>query len=292
MTNYVRWLVSIMTNGFRVDPITPTIGAQIEGVNLSLDLDAVTFAEIKRLLLKHRVIFFENQHITPQQQRDFAARFGEFEIHPTYKAHPDCPEIAVLATGPENPPDTNKWHTDMTFRPTPPKITILYSRVIPSGGDTLWSNMRAAYEGLPDSMKKKLDTLDAVHDFLKFFPADNPSVLAIGKNAYDDVKRRNPPVIHPVIRTHPETGEDCLFVSEGFTTKIIGLPEEESDSILHFLADHIQKPEFCMRWRWVPDTLAMWDNRSTQHYAVNDYLPQKRLMHRATIVGDRPKKGI
>jgi taurine dioxygenase len=273
----------------RAEVLTPAIGARIEGVDLAQPLDDADIAAIRQLLLKHRVIFFENQNLTPTQHRDLAARFGEFEIHPSYQAHPECPELVVLDTGPHNPTDNDNWHTDMTFRPAPPMASMLYSRhVPPAGGDTLWSDMRAAYLGLSSQLSALLEPLDAVHDYTKSFTADNPSVIAAGSERYERAKKANPPVLHPVVRTHPETGEDFLFVNEGFTTAIRGLPKAEGDALLAFLYAHVQKPEYVVRWRWKPNTVGFWDNRCTQHYAVNDYLPGRRVMHRATILGDRP----
>ena len=166
---------------------------------------------------------------------------------------------------------------------------ILYSRLIPPhGGDTLWADMHAAYLGLSNSLRSLLNALDAVHDLAKAFPQDHRSVGASGSDQYAEKIKANLPVLHPVVRTHPETDEDCLFVNEGFTTAIQGLTKKESDDLLAVLFNHVNKPEFAVRWRWKPDTLAMWDNRSTQHYAVNDYLPHRRVMHRATVKGSRP----
>jgi taurine dioxygenase len=273
----------------KVEILTPTIGARIDGVDLSEALDDRDIVEIRRLFLAHRVIFFEDQSLSPQHHRDFAARFGEFELHPFYQAHPEYPELVVLDTGAHNPTDNDHWHTDMTFCPEPPMAGVLYSRSIPPhGGDTLWADMHAAYLALSGSLRSLLDPLDAVHDLAKAFPNEHRAVQTSGSDKYDEKMRANPPALHPVVRTHPETDEDCLFVNEGFTSAIRGLPKKESDDLLRFLSDHVNRPEFCVRWRWKPNTLAMWDNRCTQHYAVNDYLPHRRVMHRATIKGSRP----
>ena len=273
----------------KLEILTPAIGARIDGVDLSKPLEESDIVAIRRLFLTHRVIFFENQDLSPQQHRDFAARFGRFELHPFYQAHPDCPELVVLDTGAHNPTDNDHWHTDMTYSREPPMAGILYSRLIPpNGGDTLWADMHAAYLALSGSLRSLLDPLDAVHDLANAFPPDHRAVHSSGSDRYAAKMKANPPVLHPVVRTHPETGEDCLFVNEGFTTAIQGLAKKESDDLLAFLFAHVHKPEFSMRWRWKPDTLAMWDNRSTQHYAVNDYLPHRRIMHRATLKGSRP----
>ncbi|HEY2446717.1 MAG TPA: taurine dioxygenase [Rhizomicrobium sp.] len=276
-------------NTARVEILTPTIGARIEGVDLSEPLAEPDIAAIRQLFLTNRVIFFEDQNLLPQQHRDFAARFGEFQIHPFYQPHPEYPELVVLDTGAHNPTDNDHWHTDMTYSAEPPMAGILYSRLIPpQGGDTLWADMHAAYMALSGPLKALLDPLDAVHDLANAFRPDHRAVHASGSDQYEKKMQANPPVLHPVVRTHPETGEECLFVNEGFTTAICGLPKSESDDLLRFLFNHVQKPEFSVRWRWKPNTVAMWDNRITQHYAVNDYLPDRRIMHRATIKGSRP----
>jgi taurine dioxygenase len=273
----------------RTQTLTPTIGAVIEGVDLSKALDDEIIAGIRAALLAHRVIFFVDQHITPLQQRDFAARFGALHTHPLYPGVAEAPELFVLDNHAGNPTDNDAWHTDVTFIETPPLGAILYAKQLPAeGGDTLWSNMRAAYEGLSPSFRDFLSQLDAVHDFARGFPARRTVAQAAGEDKYARAVEEHPPVVHPVIRTHPETGEDSLFVNYGFTERIKGLRRSESDAILAMLFAHIQKPEFQVRWRWKENAIAFWDNRITQHYAVNDYLPNRRVMHRATILGDRP----
>jgi taurine dioxygenase len=273
----------------RTQTLTPTIGAVIEGVDLSKALDDEIIASIRAALLAHRVIFFVDQHITPLQQRDFAARFGALHTHPLYPGVSEAPELFVLDNHAGNPTDNDAWHTDVTFIETPPLGAILYAKQLPAeGGDTLWSNMRAAYEALSPSFRDFLSRLDAVHDFARGFPARRTVAQAAGEDKYARAVEEHPPVVHPVIRSHPETGEDSLFVNYGFTERIKGLRRGESDAILAMLFAHIQKPEFQVRWRWKENAIAFWDNRITQHYAVNDYLPNRRVMHRATILGDRP----
>lgn len=273
----------------QVRTLTPTIGALIEGVDLSQALDDEVIAEIRSTLLKHRVVFFEDQHVTPVQHRDFAARFGRLHIHPLYPGVAEAPEMFVLDNHAGNPTDNDSWHTDVTFIETPPLGAVLYAKQLPpDGGDTLWCNMRAAYEGLSPRLQEFLSDLDAVHDFARGFPVRGTVAKAAGADKHAKAVEEHPPVIHPVIRTHPETGEESLFVNYGFTARIKGLRRKESDAILNMLFDHIQKPEFHVRWRWKENAIAFWDNRITQHYAVNDYLPHRRVMHRATILGDRP----
>jgi taurine dioxygenase len=279
---------SVAQVNLRATELTPTLGAIVHDLDLSAQLTASDVSEIRKLLLKHRVIFFENQHLTPQAQRDFAARFGELYIHPVYPNVPDVPEIVILDNHPGNPTDNDSWHTDLTFTPNPVMAAILYAKHLPpNGGDTIWSDMRAAYLGLSAPVREFFSGLSAVHDFNRGFPSD----ILPSKNAgerYFQARIAYPPVTHPVIRTHPETGEECLFVNDGFTTHIVGLSRFESDRLLAILDQHIQRPEFTVRWKWKPNSVAFWDNRLTQHYAVNDYFPHRRVMHRATIIGDRP----
>jgi taurine dioxygenase len=227
--------------------------------------------------------------LTPAQQRDFSAQFGALHIHPVYPNVDGVPEIVELRNNPDNPTDNSNWHTDVTFIATPPMGAILYAKKLPpKGGDTLWSNMRAAYLGLSKPVQEFLGGLNAIHDFTRSFPPDIASVRNAGDSRYQHAVHNHPPVKHPVIRTHPETGEEALFVNDGFTSRILELSKPESDVLLEFLHHHIQKPEFVVRWRWKANDIAFWDNRITQHYAVDDYLPHERVMHRAAILGTEP----
>jgi taurine dioxygenase len=272
-----------------VRTLTPTIGAVVEGADLSKALADEEIAQIRTALLKHKVIFFEDQHISAVQHRDFAARFGKLHTHPLYPGVPEAPEMFVLDNHASNPTDNDAWHTDVTFIETPPLGAILYAKLLPEeGGDTCWANMQAAYEALSPPMRAFLASLDAVHDFARGFPAKMTVAQAAGDQKYAKAVEEHPPVVHPVVRTHPETGADGLFVNYGFTARIKGLRRNESEALLAMLFAHVQKPEFQVRWRWKPNSIAFWDNRVTQHYAVNDYLPNRRVMHRATILGDRP----
>jgi taurine dioxygenase len=273
----------------QIKPLTPAIGAVIEGVDLSQPLSDDLLGFVRQALLDHKVIFFEDQHITPVQHRDFAARFGDLHTHPLYPGVPEAPELFILDNHAGNPTDNDSWHTDVTFIETPPMASILYAKSLPPlGGDTLWSDMKAAYEALSPAMRDFLVGLDAVHDFARGFPTRGIVANATGAAKHAEEVAKHPPVLHPVVRTHPETGEDGLFVNYGFTERIKGLRRKESDAILAMLFAHIQQPEFLVRWRWSDNAVAFWDNRVTQHYAVNDYLPNRRVMNRATVLGDRP----
>ena len=278
-----------VTEGLTVEPLTPAIGGIVHGVDLSAKLSDATVADIRRALLKHEVLFFKDQNLTPGQHRDFASRFGALHIHPVYPQVDGTPEVLVLDNHADNPTDNDNWHTDVTFIETPPMASILYARNLPPwGGDTMWSSMTAAYQALSPSFREYLSTLEAVHDFTRSFPPTLQASKNAGELRYDRARREHPPVVHPVVRTHPETRARGLFVNDGFTTHIKGLSRKESAAILKFLREHIQQPQFLVRWRWTPGSIAFWDNRNTQHFAVNDYLPHRRVMHRATILGDRP----
>lgn len=278
-----------MSERVAVTPLGPYIGALIENINIARPLSDSQFEQLYHALLKHQVLFFRNQPITPLQQRDLAGRFGDLHIHPVYPHAKECEEIIVLDTHDNNPPDNDNWHTDVTFIPTPPLGAILAAKQLPTtGGDTLWSSGIAAYEALSAPFKQLLAGLQAEHDFTKSFPEYKHRAIPEEHQRWLQGKEKNPPLLHPVIRTHPVSGRQTLFVNEGFTTRIIGLSDKESEALLGFLFAHTTKPEFQVRWRWQQDDVAIWDNRVTQHYANADYLPQRRIMHRATILGDRP----
>jgi len=271
-----------------ITPLSPNIGAVIGKVDLAT-LDDGVLATITQALLTHQVIFFEDQHLTPQQHRDFAARFGKLHIHPLYPNVKGAEEILILDTNDGNPPDNDVWHTDVTFIETPPLGSVLYAKQLPPlGGDTTWSNSIAAYEALSPAFQRLLDGLTASHDFEKSFPRDRYGSTPEDDARWQKTRATHPAVNHPVIRRHPVTGQKGLFVNAGFTTRINELSKPESDAVLALLFTHIAKPEFTIRWRWKPNDIAFWDNRCTQHYALADYLPHRRVMHRATIIGDKP----
>jgi taurine dioxygenase len=275
-------------NAISIQPLSPAIGATMTGVDLA-DLSPALVEDIRAALLKHHVLFFEDQSLSRAQQRDAAALFGELHVHPLYEKDAAIPEIMVIDNHPGNPTDNDHWHTDVTFLETPAMGALLYAeQVPPRGGDTMWSSMTAAYRALSPAMQTFLQGLEAVHDFAFAFPPEGLAGSAVGREQYEKARASHPSVVHPVIRTHPETGEPGIFVNSVFTARIKGLRREESRAILAFLHRHIQQPEFTVRYRWKEGSLAFWDNRCTQHVAVNDYLPHRRVMRRATILGERP----
>jgi taurine dioxygenase len=269
--------------------LTPALGALVEGIDLAQPVDKDTRDEIRTALAHHQVLFFRNQRISPRQQRDFAGQFGDLHTHPIYPQHPEASEIMVLDTDALDLKDNAVWHTDVTFTQTPPLGGVLAARQLPeSGGDTLWASSFAAYDALSGRMKALLEGLTATHDFTKNFPLKRFGLTESDRQRWDETRLKNPPLSHPVVRTHPESGRKGLFVNEGFTTEIDDLPEEEGKALLNFLFAHQSRPEFSVRWRWALGDVAFWDNRSTSHYALDDYRPARRVMHRATILGDKP----
>ena len=283
----------------RIEPLTCAIGAELIDVNLA---DAVRddglFQEIYAALLKHKVLFARDQTLDKLSRLDhmaFAQKLGELETHPMVPSHPEAPGLVQIYKTPENPPDRyeNSWHTDGTFREAPALGCVL--RCIecpPVGGDTMWANMALAYEKLPEGVKQQIDGLIANHSFNSSFAAAMPIEKRLA------MKAQYPDAEHPVVRTHPDTGEKVLFVN-GFTTHFVNFHTKDkvrygndfnrgASDLLQYLISQAFIPEYQVRWRWKPYSVAIWDNRATQHYAVMDYPPCHRKMERAGIVGTKP----
>ena len=278
-----------MNERLNFQPLGPYIGAQVSNLDVSRPLSDAQFEQLYHGLLRHQVLFLRDQVITPEQHRALAIRFGDLHIHPVYPHADGVEEIIVLDTHQDNPPDNDNWHTDVTFIETPPAIALLASKVLPeAGGDTLWTSGIAAYEALSAPFKALLAGLTAEHDFKKSFQEYKYRKTEEEHQRWQQAVAKHPAVQHPVIRTHPVSGKKALFVNEGFTTRIVDLSEKESETLLSFLFSHVTKPEFQVRWRWQPNDLAIWDNRVTQHYANADYYPARRIMQRATVLGDKP----
>lgn len=272
-----------------ITPLSIALGAQISGIDISQPLSPEERDFIEQALLEHQVLFFRDQPIEPPQQARFAAYFGDLHIHPIYPNVPDQPEVLVLDTAVTDVRDNAVWHTDVTFLPTPALGAVLSAKLLPAfGGDTLWASGIAAYEALSAPLKSLLEGLTATHDFTRSFPLERFGNSPEDLVRWEEARRKNPPLSHPVIRTHPVSGRRSLFVNEGFTTRINELSEGESEAILKLLFAHATRPEFTVRWRWQANDVAFWDNRVTQHFAVDDYRPARRVMHRATVLGDVP----
>ncbi|NGO10285.1 taurine dioxygenase [Streptomyces sp. HC44] len=268
---------------FEVVPLGRTIGAELRGVDLSGPLEPALREELNRALLEWKVLFFRGAHLTSAQQREFARHWGELETNPLL-ATGSTEDVVRFDKGSSGTPTfENIWHTDVTFRERPALGAVLQLREVPPfGGDTMWADMAAAYDNLPAEVKDRIDGATAVHDFIPGFARFyGPERLAPFQDAF-------PPVEHPVVRTHPETGRRLLFVNASFTTRITGMERGESDRLLSYLCRQAHVPEYQVRFHWQPGDVAFWDNRATQHYAVNDYAPHRRVAERVAIEGDRP----
>ena len=270
-----------------ITPLSPTFAALVENIDLSQPPTDRIVTDIRAALVEHKLLVFRDQRLTPLQQRNFAVRFGPLHVHPLLNHDDDLKEIVVLEHDRNRPPEPVEWHSDLTFIERPPLGSILYGATIPeTGGDTLFADLAAAYKALSEPVRSFLHGLRATHDLAKTLRG---SAYYGENNAnWDDVQRKHPPVSHPVVRTHPESGVRNLFVNEGFTTAVEGLKIEESRTLLDFLFRHQARPQFVYRHRWRAGDVLFWDNRSTQHMVVADYWPRHRRMHRATILGDRP----
>ncbi|UOO90068.1 taurine dioxygenase [Vitreoscilla massiliensis] len=273
----------------KIERLTPAIGAVISGINLNETLNAEAQQDLQAALVEHQVLFLRQQFLEAEQQRDIAQLFGDLHIHPIYPAHERVAEVMVLDSHKQDLRDNELWHTDVTFIQTPPLGCVLSAQQVPEfGGDTLWASSIAAYEALSEPFKELLAGLSASHDIRKSFPATRFAQTEADAARFEKAKRDHPPVSHPVVRTHPVSGKKGLFVSEGFTTHINELSEAESDALLRFLFAHATQPKFHVRWHWQAGDVAIWDNRSTQHFANFDYGTAHRIMHRATVLGDKP----
>lgn len=277
-----------MSNTLQVQPIKQHIGAVISGINLN-EATPEQLAEIQQLLLQHHVIFFRNQQLEPTSQVALAKSFGSLHIHPIFPTVEGVPEIIVLDSHQLDLRDNELWHTDVTFSETPPLGCVLHAiKIPPVGGDTLWATSTAAYDALDDEWKQRIDGLNAVHDIRLSFPEERFAQGEEEKAKLEAIIAKNPPVTHPVVRTHPDTGRKGLFVSEGFTDYIEGVSTEESREILDYLFQHSVREEFTVRWQWQEGDVAIWDNRCTQHKALFDYGDAHRIMRRATVNGTKP----
>jgi len=269
-----------------VNRIAGALGAEVEGVLLGR-LHEDTFAQVRRAFLEHQVLFFRDQEITREEHKNFGRRFGTLQIHPFLQQLKDLghPEFVVLESDAEHPYVAEAWHSDVTFVDSPPLGSVLKCITAPEfGGDTMWASMYAAYEALSDKMQHLLSDLVAIHDTSRTFSRDDYRADRTGTS--------QPPKLisaeHPVVRTHPETGRKGLFVNSTFTASIKGMKTAESNALLFFLYRHIETPDFTCRFRWRPNSIAMWDNRCTQHRVCADNKRAPRRMERITIDGDRP----
>jgi taurine dioxygenase len=272
---------------FKVQRLCASLGAEIQDLDLKAPMDDDAFRAFEAALIEHKVLAVRDQFLTTAQHVALSRRFGELEVHPM-RPQGQFPEILVLDNHKDNPVlSTDVWHSDTTFRKNPTKYTILRCEIMPEyGGDTLWANMEAAHDGLSDTFRAMISDLRAVHDFQNF--------RVLFKNTEEDriklhrMEDMFPNPSHPVVRTHPVTGRKSIYVNPQFTLRIEGLEPAESRAILDVLFAQARVPEYQFRIRWTPGTIVFWDNRSTQHYAANDYYPQRRRMERTAVVGEVP----
>ena len=284
----------MLVRAIAVKPIAGALGAVIEGVDLGREQDDETISFIREALLDHCAIFFHDQKMTPEQHIAFGRRFGSLNVHDYVKAMDAHPEIIVVAKAEGDTKNFGGgWHSDVTYLEEPALGSILYClEAPPHGGDTMFANQYAAYDALSPGIKRMLDGMRAVHTAGHVYGprgratidyASQLKAMTVFGSAGAEKE-----VEHPVVRTHPETGRKCLYISKGFTTRFKDMTVDESLPLLEYLWAHCSRPEFTCRFRWQPGSVVFWDNRAVQHYALNDYHGQRRIMHRVTVNGDRP----
>ena len=275
-------------------PLTGTIGAQVHGVNLAAAQDQATIDWINAALVEHKVLFFRDQDLDRKSHIAFGRYFGDLEVHPfakhisAFNTGADDPEVIVIESRSKGEnKGTDMWHSDVTWRAEPSLGSILRCLKSPAaGGDTMWANMEEAYERLDDETKTRIEHLEAEHDWEGF--RNGLRRGGVAESLIDEMNAEFPLAMHPVVRRHPVSGRKCIYVNRIFTKRIVGLEPEESEALLEKLYRQATLPEVQVRFRWEPGSVAFWDNRSTQHYAVGDYGDAHRLMERVTVAGDRP----
>ncbi|HVY18393.1 MAG TPA: TauD/TfdA family dioxygenase [Rhodopila sp.] len=271
-----------------IEPISGAVGAEIHGIDISRTLRGDELDRLRSALFEHGVLFFRDQTLTPDQHLAFARNFGPVNVNRFFAHVPDHPDIAEVRKEPDQKKNIGGgWHTDHSYDEAPALGSALYAREVPpTGGDTLFASMYAAYDALSDGLKQTLETLRACHSSRHVFG------LSSGRHLDKDISSRikNPELatqdaVHPVVIRHPGSGRPALYVNPSFTVRFDGWTEEESRPLLDYLYRHASRPEFTCRFRWQPGSMALWDNRATWHYAANDYHGERRLMHRVTIGG-------
>ncbi|RPG27717.1 MAG: taurine dioxygenase [Gammaproteobacteria bacterium TMED50] len=267
-----------------IKPLSGSLGAEIIGVQIASLTDS-QYNRVESALIEYEVLFFRDQVLAPEDHALFAERFGPPQYHEAYPHVDGYRQLTILENDEANPSKIEMWHADMTFKEVPPRGSILHGVTIPeSGGDTMFASMSAAFEALSSNMQAFLCSLTAVHSFEYGFKESlNDSG---GRERLKEMVEQNPPVVHPVVRTHPQSGRSGLYVNRLFTERIVELTAAESRELLRYLFDHITTPEFTCRFQWRAGSVAFWDNRITQHKPVNDYWPQRRRMQRITIDDD------
>ncbi|HEY4333349.1 MAG TPA: TauD/TfdA family dioxygenase [Ilumatobacteraceae bacterium] len=278
-------LAELRFEHFDVVRMAPTVGAELHGIDLTVELAQAAIYEIRAALHAFKVIFFRDQPLTTEQHVAFAGRFGALELHPFLPASKTTPELVRFAKDAFTSGYENGWHHDVTWRAEPSMGAVLHAITVPPvGGDTLFADMYAAYDGLPADVKERIEGMSAEHDFMQAFGRSIPP------DKLDAMREQFPIVVHPVVPRHEATGRPYLYVNRGFTKRIIGVSDSESVELIDLLARQADYPEHQCRFVWRQDSIAFWDNRAVQHYANSDYWPQVRVMERASIIGSRPTR--
>jgi taurine dioxygenase len=261
---------------------SPCLGAEIRGVDLTKPASPALAKELNTALVEYKILFFRDQDISTEEHAAFARHFGELEIHP-FLPPGETPQVIRFQKDENTVGVENNWHSDVSWREEPSLGSVLRAHEVPTvGGDTLWTDMEAVYEGLSTDLKEEIDGKIAVHDFVHTFG------LGLSEEERAEKRKQFPPAHHPIVRTHPVTKRRCLYVNPIFTHHVDGRDPEASNDLLDRLYQEIDVPEYQVRFKWQANSIAFWDNRSTQHYASSDYWPQARVMERLTIIGDRP----
>lgn len=278
-----RRLAGLTFEHFDVQRMGATVGAVLHGVDLTTELPDEAIADIARALAEFKVIFFRDQPVTAEQHVAFARRFGDLEVHPFIPSNTGQPELVRFEKSAEIGGYENAWHHDVTWRECPSMGAVLHAIQVPEvGGDTLFCDMHAAYDGLDAATKEQIEDLDAVHDYMRTFG------MFVPKHKREETRAKYPQVTHPVVCTHPVTGRRHLYANRNFATHIVGLEPDESTALMDRLCRQNDYPEYQCRFHWEPHSIAFWDNRAVQHYASSDYWPQVRVMERASVIGTRP----
>jgi alpha-ketoglutarate-dependent taurine dioxygenase len=276
-------LASSLYDGFTVSPLGATIGGEVDGVDLTRPMEQELVAELRRALLDYKVLFFRNQPLTAESHVAFARQFGDLEIHPFNVSNTTQPELVRFEKEAQVGGFENGWHSDVSWREVPSAAAVLHAIEVPLvGGDTAFCDMYAAYEGLDEDLRAKVEGLVAIHDFTKAFGH------SVDDSAKEEMRAKFPPVHHPVVRTHGETGRKLLYVNRFFTESIVEMEQNEANELIDLLSSQAELLEYQCRFRWQKDSVAFWDNRACQHFALSDYWPERRVMERASIIGERP----
>jgi alpha-ketoglutarate-dependent taurine dioxygenase len=278
-------LMSLSWHHFEATQISPTLGAEISGLDLTQPLDTDELAELRRALADYKVLFFRVQRLTPGAHAAFARQFGPLEVHPVLPSNDADPALVRFEKNADVVGYENMWHHDVTWREEPSIAAVLHAIAVPAiGGDTLFADMCAAYDCLDENTRDQIENLDAIHDFTHAFGHALPSAKIA------ELKAVHPPVRHPVVCTHPVTGRRHLYVNRAFVSHFDGFSRDDSLALLDRLCRAADYPEHQCRFRWAPDSVAIWDNRAVQHYASSDYWPHQRVMERASVIGPRPQR--